>query len=257
MVIKGITLESGRRPVICIPVMGATKEEVLEEARRVIGRGAQMIEWRVDYLKDATEMDTVHDILKELEKLCRECILLITLRTRCQGGLAQVKEPQLGQWYRSVAKMHLADLIDVEFFEADRPNRLLRDMKKEGVGVITSHHDFEDTPGEKTMMMLFEQMASGGADIVKLAVMPRELTDVLHVLQVTCDFAEEYPKIPVASMSMGSMGIISRLCGEVFGSCLTFGTMGKSSAPGQMEEEELRQVLEVIHKNFHLQERIS
>ena len=100
------------------------------------------------------------------------------------------------------------------------------------------------------MTMLFHQMAEGGSDLVKLAVMPQSLSDVLDLLQVTCTFREEYPEIPVASMSMGSMGIISRLCGEAFGSCMTFGTMGKSSAPGQMEEKDLKTVLDVIHRNF-------
>ncbi len=250
MIIKGITLESKRQPVVCIPVMGKDANEVLAEAERVIGRGAQMIEWRADYLEDMGAPDVIEGILRDLQKLCKRTILLVTVRTRRQGGLAKVTEPQLIELYRRIARTHCADLMDVEFFEVDRPQRRIREWQEEGVRIITSHHDFEDTPAKDVMMMLFEQMADGGSDLVKLAVMPRSLSDVLDLLQVTCAFCEKYPEIPVASMSMGSMGVISRLCGEVFGSCMTFGTMGRSSAPGQMDEKELQSVLEIIHRNY-------
>lgn len=250
MVIKGITLESGQQPVICIPVMGKDSEEVLAEAQRVIEHGARMIEWRIDYLEDMRSPGLVEEILRELQQICKQAILLVTVRTRKQGGLARIAEPELSELYRRIAGTHSADLLDVEFFEVDRPQKLIRELKKEGVGIITSHHDFEDTPRTDVMTMLFHKMAEGGSDLVKLAVMPQSLSDVLDLLQVTCTFREEYPEIPVASMSMGGMGIISRLCGEAFGSCMTFGTMGKSSAPGQMDEEDLRTVLDVIHRNF-------
>ena len=49
---------------------------------------------------------------------------------------------------------------------------------------------------------------------------------------------------------MGGTGLISRLCGEVFGSALTFGAVGKVSAPGQINAEDLRSVLNLIHQNL-------
>ena len=51
-------------------------------------------------------------------------------------------------------------------------------------------------------------------------------------------------------MSMGKDGVISRLCGEVFGSCVTFGSHEKASAPGQMQMDDLKTVLEKIHKSI-------
>ena len=250
MVIKNVTLENGHRPVICIPVMGSNGQEVIAEAQRVIGEGARMIEWRMDYLEDYTDLTAIRQTLTSLAQLCDQVVLLVTLRTVQQGGKASMGETQLRQFYLAIAQMRLADLIDVEFFTIDKPESLLRAMKNEGARVITSHHDFVQTPEESVMMMLLSQMADGGADIAKIAVMPQSLQDVLDLLRVTCCFAEEYPEVPVASMSMGSMGIISRLCGEVFGSCMTFGTMGVGSAPGQMPEEQLRQILDIIHSNF-------
>lgn len=71
------------------------------------------------------------------------------------------------------------------------------------------------------MKMLLEQMCAGGADIVKLAVMPQNMEDVLKLLSVTYEFKEENPDTPVITMSMGKMGMISRLCGESFGAAVT------------------------------------
>lgn len=47
-----------------------------------------------------------------------------------------------------------------------------------------------------------------------------------------------------------NQGLISRLCGEVFGSALTFGAVGKASAPGQMNAADLNTVLNLIHESM-------
>ena len=86
------------------------------------------------------------------------------------------------------------------------------------------------------------------ADIPKIAVMPRNKKDVLTLLAATEEMAGEYADRPIITMSMAGTGVISRLCGEVFGSALTFGAAKKASAPGQMGVEDLSQVLTRIHK---------
>ena len=86
--------------------------------------------------------------------------------------------------------------------------------------------------------------------IVKLAVTPKDMTDVLNLLHVTNDFSVDYPETPAVAMSMGKLGVISRMCGEAYGSCITFGILGESSAPGQVEVDDLAQVLNIIHQNY-------
>ena len=98
--------------------------------------------------------------------------------------------------------------------------------------------------------MLLEEMYIGGANIVKLAVMPKKKQDVLDVLAVTSEFQEENPSTPVITMSMGDMGVISRLCGESFGSCVTFAAHKQASAPGQMALEDVSEILQMIHNSI-------
>ena len=49
-------------------------------------------------------------------------------------------------------------------------------------------------------------------------------------------------------MAMGNLGSISRIAGENFGSSVTFATIGAASAPGQFPIEELRMMMNVLHK---------
>ena len=50
-------------------------------------------------------------------------------------------------------------------------------------------------------------------------------------------------------MSMAGLGAVSRISGEIFGSAITFGSMERASAPGQLELADLRNVLEIVHNS--------
>jgi 3-dehydroquinate dehydratase-1 len=100
------------------------------------------------------------------------------------------------------------------------------------------------------MRMLLEQMGAGGADVVKLAVMPQNHSDVLALLTETNRFHETYPNQPLVTMSMGAIGCVSRVVGEAFGSCITFGAQGRASAPGQLPADRLSEVLTVLHESM-------
>ncbi len=250
MIIKGREFKSGNQPIICVPVMGATVEEVISSAQRVISEGAQMIEWRVDHLQAWNDERQILDCLAKLEPICAETILLVTMRTADQGGNAAIAGKELEQFYITVAEALRADLIDVEYMGVKRPDKLFKQLHEMGAHIIASHHDFDETPSPKVMTTVLERMAIAGADIAKIAVMPQSTADVLELLTVTNQISTKYPEVPVVSMAMGRLGMISRVCGQVFGSCMTFGTMGAASAPGQLSAEELQTVLGIIDKNF-------
>ena len=98
-----------------------------------------------------------------------------------------------------------------------------------------------------TLPELAQRMAELGCDIAKIAVMPQTPRDVLTLLSATEQMHTSHPEIPIITMSMGQLGLVSRLCGEVFGSALTFGAAGQASAPGQAPVQALRQVLNLLH----------
>ena len=127
------------------------------------------------------------------------------------------------------------DLIDVELSKGDDTMRtLVEAAHRAGMKIIASRHSTTSTPSKETIVSRLCQMQHLGADIAKYAVMPQNERDVLTLLDATLTMREEHKETPVITMSMGRQGIISRVCGSVFGSAITFGTAGKASAPGQL-----------------------
>ena len=119
-----------------------------------------------------------------------------------------------------------------------------------GVKVVMSNHDFQKTPPQEEIVARLLKMERVGADISKIAVMPNNKKDVLTLLAATEEMATNYADRPIVTMSMSGTGVLSRLCGEVFGSAITFGAAGKASAPGQLEVGDLKAALELIHKGL-------
>ena len=104
---------------------------------------------------------------------------------------------------------------------------------------------FVKTPPREEIISRLERMEQLGADICKVAVMPHTPEDVLTLLSATEERAR-VSGVPLITMAMGPLGTVSRVCGELVGSCLTFGTLGAASAPGQLPAEKLAQTLEML-----------
>lgn len=140
-----------------------------------------------------------------------------------------------------------ADLIDIEFFTArDGIRELIDNAHSSGAVVVCSSHDFQKTPDKNELISRMVKMQQVGADLPKVAVMPHDSTDVLTLLAATVDMKNKYFATPIITISMGKLGIVSRLCGELFGSAMTFASAGDSSAPGQIGLDIVNAVLDSI-----------
>jgi 3-dehydroquinate dehydratase-1 len=119
--------------------------------------------------------------------------------------------------------------------------------RAQDVLMIMSYHNFSNTPTSAELVGKIEEAAQQGADIAKVAVMPQEPGDVLVLLEATI-VASRRVKIPLITMSMGPIGAMTRLCGWMYGSALTFAVGKNSSAPGQIPIEELRAALNTMER---------
>ena len=235
--------------MICVPVVALKKEEVITNIRFLAEQKVQMIEWRVDCFEEVDDFHAVSEVLQVIRPVLEHTIFLFTFRTKQQGGSRRMEEWKILKLNELAAKSGCADLIDLEFFEATKPEKEIRRFQRMGVRVIASHHDFEQTPDPEVIRMLLEQIRESGADVVKLAVMPQNMWDVLHLLEETNRFHENHPDHPLITMSMGAKGGISRVAGEFFGSCVTFGAGGQASAPGQLPVKQLEEILHILHQS--------
>ena len=127
--------------------------------------------------------------------------------------------------------------------------KLIKKCQQNSSKVVASNHEFHKTPMQEEIVKRLQKMQEIGADILKIAVMPENKKDVLTLLSATEEMVSEYAKRPVVTMSMAGLGAVSRISGEIFGSAITFGSMERASAPGQLELADLRNVLEIVHNS--------
>lgn len=237
-------------PKICVPIVEKTRAEIIKAAEEIKTLPADLVEWRADWFEQVFEAEAVFDVLQELRRILGELPLLFTFRTKKEGGEKEIDEKYYRTLNQIVVESGLADLIDVEVFIGDDiVNDLVRTAHENGVRVIGSNHDFEKTPEKDEIIKRLCRMQEMEVDLPKIAVMPREKEDVLTLLAATEEMNRKYADRPIITMSMAGDGVISRLCGEVFGSALTFGAAGKVSAPGQIGVAELRTILTVLHES--------
>lgn len=236
-------------PKICVPIVAHTKEEILAEAAGITEVPADVVEWRVDWYDEVEDTSAVCKTAEALRSALGDLPLLFTFRTAREGGEKEISATDYEALNLVAIKSGCIDLVDVEaFFEEDMAKRIIEAAHTAGVKVVASNHDFDKTPCKEELVKRLRYMQDLNADIPKIAVMPQNKQDVLELLSATSEMKENYADRPIITMSMAKDGAISRLCGEVFGSALTFGTAGKASAPGQMEVEELSEVLHMLHK---------
>ena len=238
-------------PKICVPIVGVTREEILAAAETIKSTKADVVEWRVDWYEDIFDFAKTEETMKALREVLGETPILFTFRTSKEGGEKSIETETYVELNQNAAKTGLVDLVDVEAFTGDDAVKaVVETAHANGVKVIASNHDFHKTPAKDEIVSRLRKMQELGADIPKIAVMPQNKKDVLTLLSATEEMVTDYADRPIITMSMAGTGVISRLCGEVFGSSMTFGAAKKASAPGQMGVEDLSTVLGLLHKSM-------
>ena len=248
--VRGVRIGEGI-PKICVPIVGTTRDEILAAAKSFESVKKDVVEWRADWFNGVFDFAQVEAVLKELRRVLGNTPVLFTFRTANEGGEKAIEPAAYAELNKRAAATGLIDLVDVEAFTGDEVVRdIIESAHESGVVVVASNHDFEKTPEKDEIVRRLRKMQELDADIPKIAVMPQSRKDVLTLLSATEEMVSEYADRPIITMSMSATGLISRLCGECFGSALTFGAVGKASAPGQMNASDLSEILNLIHTSL-------
>ena len=245
--IRGCRIGEGR-PKVILPIVERAEAAILEKAAQFSTLQADCVEWRVDHFDDARTPGAVARCLAKLRVALKDKLLLVTIRTKTEGGEQALSHPEYLAFLSLILDTDCADLLDIEFFTAgaDLP-KLVEQAHSAGAAVVCSSHDFHKTPPRAELVRRMVAMQQAGADLPKVAVMPQSRIDVLELLAATAEMADQHPETPVITMSMGALGAVSRLAGETFGSAMTFANPGQASAPGQVSLDIVNEVLDALH----------
>ncbi|NTW71168.1 MAG: type I 3-dehydroquinate dehydratase [Eubacteriaceae bacterium] len=243
--VKDIIFNEGA-PKICVPIVGKTEEGVIEEFKFLSSVDYDVVEFRVDHYEDVEDLDKVKALLGKIREICSKP-LLFTFRTKKEGGVHEMSEEKYFALNRAAIESGLIDLVDVELFStAEEINKLIAYAHENHVKVIMSNHDFFKTPEKEELVKRLMKMQEYGADITKIAVMPQSEEDVMTLLSATLEMKKSKGDRPCITMSMGALGVVSRLAGELVGSCMTFAAAKQISAPGQIGVDDARNILNLM-----------
>jgi 3-dehydroquinate dehydratase-1 len=248
--VRGLTIGEGV-PKICVPLVGETLAQLMEEVEFLRTLDFDVVEWRSDFFEDVEDSTKVIEALVGIRTVLTVVPLIFTFRNLKEGGVKEISTEYYFALNKAVTGTGLVDFIDIELF-TDKNDllSLVESAHLRDVFVIISTHDFAKTPSKEEIVSRLRKAQEMGADIPKIAVMPTNNADVITLLDATNTMYEQYADRPIITMSMAGQGIISRLSGEVFGSALTFGAAKKASAPGQIAVADLRTVLSLLHSNL-------
>ena len=202
LTIRGVEFGKGS-PKICVPIVARTRDTILRQAREIVKKRPDCVELRIDWFCDVSDQERVLELLKELRSILNDTVLLFTFRSKWEGGQAEITPEQYKALYEAVCRSRNIDLLDVEAF---MESGLLQDITKMAhanhVSVIGSNHDFQRTPSEQVLIDRLRKMDQDGADIPKIAVMPKNERDVITLLSATVGYYEQGGSKPIITMSM-------------------------------------------------------
>ncbi|MDR6939744.1 type I 3-dehydroquinate dehydratase [Arcanobacterium hippocoleae] len=238
-------------PCLIVPITGTTSAKLVEEAIEAQLAGADVIEWRIDFLFGTHQNLSFAEIGREVLSPILEQTsvpILLTLRTLEQGGQAKISDGR----YRLL----FAEMLDTLGHLAAPAKRIGVDLEsrfagaavfaekalKAGYTVVVSHHDWNETPDDLMLRLIFEEMLEIPGIVAKLAVTANSEEDTSRLLRVTKEVATDHHR-PLIALAMGEAGKRSRLEGWKYGSIATFVAVGAASAPGQPQMSELKLAL--------------
>lgn len=231
---------------ICVPVMGRTIEEIAEASSRAAEAAADLIELRIDSLSEMPDLLQAQDACRAVRERAKGIPILFTLRTKRDGGAGLPDAKAYETLLCGMAASGLCEAVDCELSVGDVAfARIVRAAHEAGTAVVGSSHEFGEIGDMHRAAQWLYAQEELGADICKAAVMAHSNTEALEAALAMARAGEKLG-CPMIAIAMGPAGVITRIGGAVTGSCLSFGTAGEASAPGQIDARSLRTILEIM-----------
>jgi 3-dehydroquinate dehydratase-1 len=235
------------RALICVPLVGRTAHALQAELAAILPKAPDLLEWRIDFFDAIADQRQVLETAAQLRRQAGSVPIILTRRSVQEGGEPiALDEDSVAELYAALCASGLVDFVDYELGQPLHHRRRVRAVSQaHGVALIASYHNFHATPATAEMLDTLARAEREGADVAKLAVMPHTPADVLQLLEASL-LASAALRIPLITMSMGTLGAISRVCGWRYGSSVTFGAGQRVSAPGQIPIEALRAAMAAL-----------
>jgi 3-dehydroquinate dehydratase / shikimate dehydrogenase len=206
-----------RQPLLCATVTAKTMAELRRQRDAVAG--VDLVELRLDAVADP-------DVAAALQG--RRLPVILTCRSRREGGGFGSSEEDRHRILVHALDLG-ADFVDIEasagFDDLVAAHR--------GRRIVLSMHDFGGIP--RDLEERVRLMCRSGAEVVKVAVLTRELSDCARLLELSQRLPRDQAHVVIG---MGDAGLPTRVLAARFGSAWTYA--GDAVAPGQIPVSRMR-----------------
>lgn len=246
--VKGYRIDCAQ-PLLCVPIIGMSVDEVKAEIKRIAESDVEIVEWRIDCFLTHEKAIKLFEMSSYLYQELSDRILLYTLRSQEEGGNCKLLPQEKARLIKELISYRHADFIDLEAaFLLNGNGALIQEAHRLQTKVIVSYHDFLQTPNCEALCEKLETMSKHGGDIVKLACMPQSYEDVLALAQAA-QWARNQLDCALIMISMGALGMPTRVFPTLFSSVLSFAGLNGGSAPGQLTVQEMRSIWKSLKGN--------
>jgi len=213
--------------MICVSVKANTTSDTLHKILKAKRAGADMVEIRLDYIKDIKDFN--------LETLLSKKTLpaIITARPTWDGGNFSGSENKRIALLRQAIELG-AEYIDLEF-------KAYKDIIRKQTKLILSYHQMSFAPIGNIFSIL-KKMEAREPDIIKIAFLTNHIKDVIEIAKL-----QLRSKKPSIIFAIGEVGLVTRILYKKLGSFLVYTALkkGEETAPYQPAVEEMLKLYRV------------
>ena len=234
--------------VVCLAARD--RGEAMARLDLLEGMAYDYLEFRADAWDRAWTGTTLLSVVRAIKRRISSHPLILTLRTAREGGEDfRMDEKKKAAILRDLLEAcpeegQGPDLVDLEWSMGREEVKDLGDLvRAKKMGLILSAHRFDGPYSAQEAEGLYLDMVEVGSDYQKLAFRVDRPEDLAGPSQGLARAMTRRPDIRPILVGMGEAGRASRLPGPTNPSLWTFASLGKKTAPGQIEAEAVSRLL--------------
>src|SRR3990167_3701525 len=225
-------LRLGSTPRIAAVILDGKDKKSISKAKR---DGADLLELRIDCFK---RRDTLYiqKTIKDIKAV--NLPVIATIRSKAEGGKVAIIDNDRIGLFETI--LPFVDAVDIELSSSKILKDIINQAHRFNKKVLVSYHNFKNTPEQKQLEAIIKNSKKAGSDIVKIATFARNKKDIIRLASLTVSHEN------IITIAMGRLGVVSRLLLPMLGSLVTYSSVTKSSAPGQMPLKTAAKLLKEI-----------